>query len=104
LLPVLPLDGGRAMAALSPWVWIAGYALLVGLFFVFPNPILILVLIFGGIETWRRFKTRNTPKGRAYHRVPASTRALIAVTYIGLAALLTVGVAETFLERDFSDV
>ena len=21
LLPVLPLDGGRAMAALSPWVW-----------------------------------------------------------------------------------
>ena len=29
LLPVLPLDGGRAMAALSPWVWIAGYALIV---------------------------------------------------------------------------
>jgi len=21
LLPVLPLDGGRAMAALSPWMW-----------------------------------------------------------------------------------
>src|SRR5215217_7143747 len=29
LLPVLPLDGGRAMAALSPWVWIGGYAALV---------------------------------------------------------------------------
>ena len=26
LLPVLPLDGGRAMAALSPWVWLVGYA------------------------------------------------------------------------------
>ena len=26
LLPVLPLDGGRAMAALSPWVWYVGYA------------------------------------------------------------------------------
>ena len=22
LLPVLPLDGGRAMAALSPWMWL----------------------------------------------------------------------------------
>ncbi len=104
LLPVLPLDGGRAMAALSPWVWIAGYVLMVGLFFVFPNPILILVLIFGGIETWRRFKTRNTDEGRAYHRIPASTRALVAVTYIGLAALLAVGVSETFLEKSFSDV
>ena len=104
LLPVLPLDGGRAMAALSPWVWIAGYVLMVGLFFVFPNPILILVLIFGGIETWRRFKTRNTEEGRAYHRIPASTRALVAVTYIGLAALLAVGVSETFLEKSFSDV
>ena len=26
LLPVLPLDGGRAMAALSPWVWTVGFA------------------------------------------------------------------------------
>ena len=28
LLPVLPLDGGRAMAALSPWMWFVGFALL----------------------------------------------------------------------------
>ena len=26
LLPVLPLDGGRAMAALSPYVWAVGFA------------------------------------------------------------------------------
>src|SRR3954468_11225607 len=39
LLPVLPLDGGRAMAALSPWVWWVGYAALIGLTFAFPNPI-----------------------------------------------------------------
>lgn len=103
LLPVLPLDGGRAMAALSPYVWIAGYAVLIVLTIFFPNPILLLVLIFGGMETWRRFKTRNSPEGRAYHRVPAGTRALVAATYIGLAALLAVGMSETFLERDFSD-
>jgi Zn-dependent protease len=104
LLPVLPLDGGRAMAALSPWVWIAGYAALVALLFFFPNPILLLVLIFGGIETWRRFRNRNSPEGQAYHRVPARTRALVAAVYIGLAVALTIGVSETFLERSLSDV
>jgi Zn-dependent protease len=104
LLPVLPLDGGRAMAALSPWVWLVGFAILIALTVFFPNPILLLVLLFGGLETWRRFKARNTPEGRAYHAIPARTRALVAVTYVGLAALLAVGVTETFLERDFGDV
>jgi Zn-dependent protease len=104
LLPVLPLDGGRAMAALSPWVWFVGYAGLVGLTIAFPNPILILVLIFGGVESWRRWKARNTPESRAYHAIPGRTRALVAVTYLGLAAVLAVGVAETFLEKDFGDV
>ena len=99
LLPVLPLDGGRAMAAISPWVWLAGFVGLIALLFFFPNPILLLVIIFGGIETWRRWKQRNTPEGRAYNRVPARTRALVAVTYLSLAALLAAGVAETYFER-----
>ncbi len=104
LLPVLPLDGGRAMAALSPWVWVAGFAGLIALTIFFPNPILLLVLLFGGLETWRRWKTRNTPEARAYHDISGRTRALVALTYLGLAALLGVGVFETFLERDFGDV
>jgi Zn-dependent protease len=104
LLPVLPLDGGRAMAALSPYVWFAGFAGLIALTVFFPNPILLLVLLFGGIESWRRWKARNTPEGRAYNNIPGSTRALVAVVYLGLAALLGVGVYETFLERSFDDV
>lgn len=104
LLPVLPLDGGRAMAALSPWVWVAGFAGLVALTIAFPNPILLLVLLFGGFESWRRWKARKSPESRAYHDIPARTRALVAVVYLGLAALLAVGVYETFLERDFDDV
>jgi Zn-dependent protease len=103
LLPVLPLDGGRAMAALSPWVWFVGFAGLIALTVFFPNPILLLVLLFGGIESWRRWKQRNTPEGRAYHAVPGRTRALVAATYLGLAALLAVGVTETFFERDLGD-
>ena len=104
LLPVLPLDGGRAMAALSPWVWFAGFAGLIALTIFFPNPILILVLLFGGMESWRRWKRRNTPEARAYNDIPTRTRVLVAATYLGLAALLAVGVAETFFERSLGDI
>jgi Zn-dependent protease len=104
LLPVLPLDGGRAMAALSPWMWFVGYGLLVGATIAFPNPIMLLILLFGGIETWRRWKQRKTPEARAFHRVRPATRAAVAALYLGLAAALAVGMDATFLERDFSDV
>jgi Zn-dependent protease len=104
LLPVLPLDGGRAMAALSPWMWLVGFALLIAATFAFPNPIMILILLFGGVETWRRWRERKSPESREFHRVEPGTRALIAVVYLGLVAALAVGMDATFLDRDFGDV
>ena len=104
LLPVLPLDGGRAMAALSPWVWVAGYLGLIALTIFFTSPILLLILILGGFETWRRWKARKTPEGRAYHAVPARTRVLVAAVYLGLIALLSIGLVETFLSKSLGDV
>jgi Zn-dependent protease len=104
LLPILPLDGGRAMAALSPWVWLVGLAGLVAMAFFFPSPILLLILLLGGMESWRRWKTRNTPEGRAYHRIPTRTRVLVAATYLALVVALAIGVDATHLPRGLSDV
>ena len=104
LLPVLPLDGGRAMAALSPWMWIVGFAALVALTFAFPNPILPLIVLLGGLETWRRWQERKSPESQAYYDVPLHSRLLVAATYLALAGLLAFGMAETHLERDFGDV
>jgi Zn-dependent protease len=104
LAPVLPLDGGRAMAALTPWMWIVGYVLLVAATVAFPNPIMFLILLFGGLETYRRWKERKDPEQQRFFEVTPRTRALVAATYIGLALALVVGMDVTFLERDFNDV
>jgi Zn-dependent protease len=103
LAPVLPLDGGRAMAALSPWMWLVGFGALLGVGIAFPNPIIILILLLGGFETWRRFKSRKDPAQQAYYRVKPSTRVAIAVTYIGLAIALVLAMDATHLARTFAN-
>src|SRR3954451_19913006 len=106
LLPVLPLDGGRAMAAMAPWMWFLGFGAMVALLFIAPNPILILILVFGGMETYRRWKQRKAGEdgNASYYRVPAAHRLLVGLVYVGLLLVLGVGMALTHLPRTFSDV
>ena len=99
LLPIVPLDGGRAMAALSPAVWLVGLAGLLALTIFYPSPVLFLILILGAMESWRRWKARATPESRTYYAIPTRTRAVVGIVYVGLAAALSVGVAETYLSR-----
>jgi Zn-dependent protease len=103
LAPVLPLDGGRAMAALTPWMWLVGFAILLAVGIAFPNPIVILILVLGGLETYRRFKQRKNPTQQAYYRVPPKTRLLVAAVYVGLAITLVAAMDATHLTRVFSD-
>lgn len=88
LLPVLPLDGGRAVGALSRWFWLAGAAGLVALMFLFPSPILILILLFGLPEAWARFKERKSVEHAEYYSVPLSHRVAVGATYFGLIFIL----------------
>ncbi|MDX6667233.1 MAG: hypothetical protein QOK04_613 [Solirubrobacteraceae bacterium] len=99
LLPVLPLDGGRAMAALSPWMWFVGFVLLVAGMIFFPTPIGILILLLGGMETWRRWKQRKSPESQAYYKVKPATRAAVAVVYLGLVVALFAGMHFSHLTR-----
>jgi Zn-dependent protease len=103
LLPVVPLDGGRAMAAMSPWMWIVGFAALIPLLFVFANPIMLLILVFAGLETYKRLRQRRSGDAAtlAYYKVAPLTRVLVAAVYVGLIALLVVGMDATTLTRTF---
>ena len=100
LLPVVPLDGGRIVGALHPALWLVGFLALLALVFVAPNPILIIILIFSGMELWQRWRTRNHPELQEYYRVTRRQRAIIAVLYFGLAILLVLGMEATHLDRD----
>src|SRR5688500_5660165 len=105
LLPVVPLDGGRAMAAMAPWMWFVGFGAIALLFFLWPNPILILIALLGGFETYRRWKQRKKgEEGNAeYYRVKPLHRLLVAGVYVGLIVGLAVGMDVTFVERTFDD-
>jgi Zn-dependent protease len=93
LLPVVPLDGGRAMAAMAPWMWFVGFGVLVALDLLIPSPILIIITLFGGFELYRRWEQRKTrsPAQQAYYSVSPRNRLLVGAVYIGLIVLLALG-------------
>jgi Zn-dependent protease len=98
LAPVTPLDGGRAVAALTPWMWFLGLFLVAVLAFAYPNPIIFLILIMGALDVHRRWKARHEQGD--YYKVSPRNRAIVAVVYIGLIIALSVGLDLTHLARD----
>ena len=105
LLPLVPLDGGRAMAAMAPWMWFVGFGGIVLLVFLWPNPILILIALLGGFETYRRWRQRKQGEdGNAeYYRVKPAHRLAVGAVYVGLIVALALGMDATFVERTFDD-
>ncbi|MGD0196731.1 MAG: site-2 protease family protein [Solirubrobacteraceae bacterium] len=104
LLPVVPLDGGRAMAAMAPWMWFVGFGAIVLLDFVAPNPILLIITLFAAFELYRRWQQRRNPSlaQLAYYKVAPRNRMLVAAVYIGLIVALAVGMQLTYVHRAIS--
>jgi Zn-dependent protease len=98
LIPIVPLDGGRAAAALHPALWFAGLLLMVALLVVSPNPILVLIVILGGLDLWRRWRERG--EAAEYYRLSSGRRAAVGAVYLGLVVVLALAVSATYVERD----
>ena len=101
LLPVVPLDGGRAMAALSPWMWFVGLAVMAVVAFVYPNPIILIILLLAGYETYKRWKARKAggDEVAAYYNVKPAHRLAILAVYLGLIVVCVIGMGLTHVER-----
>jgi Zn-dependent protease len=105
LIPVVPFDGGRAMAAMTPWMWFVGLGAMAALLLVAPNPFVLLFLVLGAFTTYQRWKNRKAgEEGNAdYYRVKPAHRLAVGIVYVGLLVLLGVGMDLTHLERTLSD-
>jgi Zn-dependent protease len=84
LIPVSPLDGGRAAGAFGKVFWVVGYALGILALVVTRSPLLFLVLLVGLwtlIQRWRH----PIP---GYDRITHGQRLAAGVLYLGLVAAL----------------
>ena len=91
MLPVLPLDGGRVVAALSPKFWALGIAALVASAFLFPGAGLLFVGLLVVMSLPRIVQAfKPGALDAPYYHVPAKDRWLIGLEYFGLAIFLTI--------------
>lgn len=99
LAPVGFLDGGRIVTALSPWLWIVGFALMVALAILHPNFIVILILIASVPRLFSLFRARTDEERRFFEVTPAQ-RWTIALMYFGLIGLLVLGMHVSHISPD----
>ena len=99
LIPIVPLDGGRAAGALHPAIWFLGLLLMVGLVVVNPNPLLLIIVLLGAFDLWNRWRHRG--EAGDYYRLTVGQRASVAVVYLGLVVVLGLAMSATYIERDF---
>lgn len=91
LIPLSPLDGGRITAVLSPRLWLLGVPVLLGLFYLNPSPMLILIALMAAPQVMKAWKFRaDDPAHAHYYRASGETRLTYATAYIGLLAFLAV--------------
>ncbi|HLH63023.1 MAG TPA: site-2 protease family protein [Ktedonobacteraceae bacterium] len=98
LIPIVPFDGGRVLAAIDRRIWIIGFLGLLAFeiwsWFNGNFSIWLLFFIFmAGSQLWARRHVPNTPEARAYYSVPVFERVVLSLAYFGLAAVLVLGMS-----------
>jgi len=99
LAPIGFLDGGRVVTALSPWLWLLGFVIMVGLTIYHFNFLLVLILIMSLPRLFSLFRAK-TDEEKRYYEVPPGQRWSVAATYFGLIVLLVYGMKLSYIPRD----
>jgi Zn-dependent protease len=94
LAPISPLDGGRIVTCLSPWMWLIGALVMVGFMVFHPNIVVGLILLFSIPRLITLFREK-TDEERRYYEVTPGRRVIMAGMYFGLMAFLLFGMVFT---------
>ena len=100
LTPVGMLDGGRIVSALSRWLWLPGFAVLLWFGWKYPNFVVWLMIILSVPRVISLFRKR-TEEERRYYEVAPAQRWTMSILYFGLiiTLILGMGLAERDLHR-----
>src|SRR2546427_9528483 len=100
LTPVGMLDGGRIVSALSRWLWLPGFAILLWFGWKYPNFVVWLMIILSVPRVISLFRKR-TEEERRYYEVAPAQRWTMSILYFGLiiTLILGMGLAERDLHR-----
>jgi Zn-dependent protease len=90
LTPVGMLDGGRIVTAMSRWLWIPGFALLLWFGWQYPNFIVWLMIFLSLPRIISLFRKRTEEEKRYYEVTPAQ-RWTMSILYFGLIVTLVFG-------------
>src|SRR5437667_81218 len=71
LAPVGFLDGGRIVTALSPWLWLVGFVILLAMTIMHPNFLLVLILVFSAPRIFFLFRRKSDAEKRYFEVTPA---------------------------------
>ncbi len=94
LFPVMPLDGGRVVGAISPRIWIFGLVALIVAAFAFQwfNPLLVVLVLLGLPQVIKAWRGQIDPH---YYSLTTMQRGGIAAAYFALMGFLIVAMLET---------
>ena len=93
--PVLEFEP-RIVTALSPWLWLAGAAVMFVLLALHPNFLVGLILLLSLPRLWFLFRKKSDEE-RRYFEVTPGRRLAMAGMYFGLIGALLFGMALTHI-------
>lgn len=96
LIPIVPFDGGRVLAAIDRRIWLLGFLVLIAIqiweWMTGSSSIwLMIFILIAGTDFWTRRRIGKSAAGKAYYAVPVGERIIIGLAYFALAAALVVG-------------
>lgn len=115
LIPIVPLDGGRVMAAISPWAWLVGFVVMAGwlalelygaatgVSSLGPGTFILVLVLLTSLPRVLRLFRNSSPELQRYYSVSTFRRWLMGGIYFGLVAVLLWGMHVAHFDANGED-